>query len=482
MEKVRLHSKGRSNQLWHPMKGPSLLSSPLLALRKAKQAFLRTEKTEVLFRGSLETLLLRVLGAGIRVVIGIMLARMMGASAYGTYSYAVTWLAFLSLPAMLGQEQVLVRYVSIYKEARSWAALRGLLRFSLFLGLAGGLVVGLVSMGIVALLSGLAWDLRATMWITLALLPILVLSQMRQAALRGLDQPAIAQIPDTLVYPAFLLLFAGLAYLLAGQHLTAPGVAAASAGAWLVALSLGTIFLLRKLPQTLRTVGPAYEKSAWMKMVPPLLFVGVAYNLMSRADVFILGAISSSRDVGVYAAALRSAEIVLLIFSAITVAGASLFSSIYASGDIQELQRFARLLARAFLWATLPAYALMMVFAPFLLGLFGQEFVDGAAAMRVLLTAYFLSSLSGMDNVVMLYMTGHQKDVAVAMGVMAAVNIGLCFLLIPPLGTAGAALASGASILLLKGSLVVVLYKRVGIVSLPFSFRMKDKVGAGTAG
>lgn len=460
------------------MKGPSLFLSPLRALKEAKRAFLKTEKTQMLFRGSLETLVLRALGAGIRVVVGVLVARMLGASAYGTYAYAVTWLAFLGLPAMLGQEQALVRYVAVYKEARSWMALKGLLRFSLLLGLAGALVAGLASMGIVALLSGMAWDMKATMWITLALLPIAVVAQLRQAALRGLDQPALAQIPDNLVYPASLLLFAGLVYLLAGQHLTAPGVAAANAGAWLANLSVGTLFLLRKLPQPARAAVPAYEKSAWMKMVPPLLFVGVAYQVMSRTDVIILGALATSREVGIYVAAIRSAEMLLLINTAITVAGASLFSSIYVSGDIQELQRFTRLMARAFLWTTLPVYAVFMVFTPFLLGLFGQEFVEGTTAMRLLLTAYFLQSLSGMDNVVMLYMTGHQMAVAVATGVMAVVNTGLCFLLIPPLGIIGAALAFGTSLLLLKGTLVVVLYKRVGVLSLPYGPQAKAKVAA----
>ncbi len=452
--------------------------SLLEALEKAKQAFFGTRKTQVFLRGSLETLLLRTLGVGIRVLVGIMLARMLGASAYGTYSYAVTWLAFLTLPAMLGQEQVLVRYVAVYNDTRSWMVLRGLLRFSLLLGLAGALVIGLVSIVAVTFLSGMAWDLKVTMWTALVSLPILVLSQLRQAALRGLHQPGIAQIHENLVYPVSLLVFVLVAYLLTGQHVSAPLVMAANTGAWLVALVLVTLFLQRKLPRPARTVVPAYAKAEWLKMVPPLLFVGVAYNLVSRTDIFVLGAFASSREVGIYVAATRSAEIVLLLYATITFAGASLFSSIYASGDIQELQRVARLMARGFLWITLPIYVLFMVFAPFLLSLFSQEFVEGASAFRLLVTAYFLSSLSGLDNVVMLYMTGHQRDVAVAMGITAVVNIGLCFLLIPALGIIGAAIASSTSLLLLKGSLVVVLYKRVGVLSLPYGPQVKAKVSA----
>ncbi len=94
--------------------------------------------------------------------------------------------------------------------------------------------------------------------------------------------------------------------------------------------------------------------------------------------------------------------------------------------------------------------------------------------MRLLTTTYFSSSLGGFV-IIMMYMTGHQRDVAKLMGVAASLNVALCFILIPRLGILGAAISSGASVVFLKAALVAVLHKRVGIVSLPF--RLGGRLG-----
>ena len=58
-------------------------------------------------------------------------------------------------------------------------------------------------------------------------------------------------------------------------------------------------------------------------------------------------------------------------------------------------------------------------------------------------------------------------------GFAAALSVTLSLLLIPKFRILGAGIVHGVSLLLLKASLVVVLYKRVGVVSLPFRFRGK---------
>lgn len=451
-----------------------VISSSLLVWNQVKQAFLRTEKAQLLARGSVATVVLRACSLGLKMLVGILFARMLSAKGYGVYAYAVAWLATLMIPTTLGLDHVLLRYVSAYKETRSWSALKGLLQFATQRAVAAAVVVSLFSIAIVAMLSGKDWDFRVTMWITLALLPIVVILQLQQASLRGLDHPVLARLPENIVYPVLLLTFAAGAYFIVGTTLTVPQAALANGTAWVAAFVLGTLFVLFKLPEPVRTSGRTYEKSAWMAMIPPLIFSGSAYHILSRGDVLILGVLGTSRDVGIYVVAARGAELILFMYDAVTIAGASLFSSIYATGDMKELQRFASLVAKTILWVTLPVYVLFLAITPWFLGFFGPEFVQGTAVMRLLTTFYFLSSLGGFV-IIMLYMTGHQRDVAIVMGTMTGVNIGLCFLLIPWLGIMGAGIAAGISLLLMHGTLVLVLYKRVGIVSLPFSLKKKGE-------
>jgi O-antigen/teichoic acid export membrane protein len=183
--------------------------------------------------------------------------------------------------------------------------------------------------------------------------------------------------------------------------------------------------------------------------------------------VVVLGILAESREVGIYIVASRGAETILFLYDAITLAGASLFAGIYASGDRVELQRFTTLACKAVLWGTLPVFLVLFAAAPWFLSLFGAEFIEGQDVFRVLLTTYFVSSLGGFV-IIMLYMTGHQRDVAAVMGVLALVNIAGSAVLIRSMGMMGAALASGATLVLLKFTLVALLHRRTGILSLPF--------------
>lgn len=439
------------------------------AWNQISQAFFRTEKTRILLHGSVASLALRASGMVLRLLVGVMLARLLGASGYGIYAYAVTWLAVLTMPTTLGLDQVLLRYIAAYRETQSWPSLKGLLRFTILLGLFAATIVSLISIMIVAMLPRIEWNLRTTMWMTLALLPIVVLAQLRQNSLRGFDHPVIAQLPENIVYPGFLLLFIGVVSIVTDMSLTVIHVALANAVSWIVAFAVGTLLLVRKVPSQVRVSVGIYERATWLRMTPPLIFVAMAYHVMSRADVLILGALGTTRDVGIYLVANRGAELMLFMYDAVTLSGASLFSSIYATGNMKELQQFTNLVTKSIFWISLPIYFLFILATPWFLGLFGEEFVQGAGLMRFLLTTFFLSSLAGFVNI-MLYMAGHQRDVAVVTGIAASINIALSFGLIPWLGMLGAAIASGTSVVLMKWALVFLLQKRTGIISFPFRF------------
>lgn len=436
--------------------------------KRAAQALLRTDKTRALVSGSAGSLLLRLTSFGLRFLMGIVLARLLGASDYGIYAYAVSWLALLTVPTTLGLDHVLLRFVAAYKEQESWSQLRGVLRFAAICAAVASVVVAAVAVCTVLTLPRISAAARPVLAISLALLPVVVFGQLRQATLRGLGHPVMALLPENLLYPAGVMALAvGLAAFQA-DRLTATEAALANAVAWLVAFAVGTAFVARRLPIDVWRITPASKSPEWFGMVPPLVLSGLAFHLLSRADVLVLGLLATPRDVGVYTAASRGGESVLIFYDAVTIAGAGLFSGLNVKDDRVELQRFTSLACRMVLWTTLPVYLALMLVAPWFLSLFGEEFTNGSGAMRFLLTTYTLGSLSGFV-IVMLYMTGHQRDVAVVMCCLAPVTVLLAFLLIPPLGLMGAAIVSGASLVLLKATLVGVLYWRTGVLSLPYS-------------
>ena len=87
-----------------------------------------TAERNVLFRlrrGTLEALVLRVLGLGLLFLQHSVLSRYIGPEGYGTFSYAVASAGLLAVVVPLGWPTALMRFIAQYTESEQWGLLRG---------------------------------------------------------------------------------------------------------------------------------------------------------------------------------------------------------------------------------------------------------------------------------------------------------------------------------------------------------------------
>src|SRR5262249_57238002 len=73
----------------------------------------------------------------------IVLARWMGASEFGRYSFAVAWITLLAYVATLGLPGAAVRFVAQYSAAGDWPNVVGLIRTSSLIAAGCGIAVAL---------------------------------------------------------------------------------------------------------------------------------------------------------------------------------------------------------------------------------------------------------------------------------------------------------------------------------------------------
>jgi O-antigen/teichoic acid export membrane protein len=120
-------------------------------------------------------------------------------------------------------------------------------------------------------------------------------------------------------------------------------------------------------------------------------------------------------------------------------------ASLHGAGETERLRvTFARMT-----WATaavgLVVGALLIVAGPWLLGLFGPEFVAGYPALVVLVVGQVVNAATGSVGVI-LGMTGHAGRLFVNAGLTAVLTVVLNVLLIPQFGIVGSALATSISL------------------------------------
>jgi len=419
----------------------------------------------IVARGAIGSFVVKILGAAIAFGLHILLARLLGVSQYGIYIYALTWVNILVIASLLGLNTSLVRFIAAYKAQEKWGLLRGIVHrstqfviiFSLLIGGIGGIVVWFLR-------SRIGQDQAATFGVALILLPVLVLVRLREASLRALKRVVRSELPIIIIRPLLLAAILSGLYFYLRQPLQATQVMVINLIAVFAALVVGTLWLVKELPEQVRDAQPIYAEKEWLKVSLPLLLIAGMHLILKHTDIIMLGAIRGSDEAGIYSAASRISDLVVFGLLAINAILGPMISELYSTGKNEELQRIVTLAARAIFAFTLIVSIILAVFGKFALSLFGAEFVVTYVPLLILLCGQIVNALAGSVGLIMI-MTGHQNQAGAIVAVSAAINITLNALLIPLMGLVGAAISTAFTMVLWNITVLVYVQRRLGINS-----------------
>jgi O-antigen/teichoic acid export membrane protein len=438
-------------------------------LRGAVRGSGSSEIRSRLVGGAAGTVVLNGFTLGLNFMTVLVLSRLLGASAFGTYAFAFAWAMLLSVPAMLGLNSIVIRNVAAYEATSKWALLRGIIQRSQQL-------VGATSFVIVAIAAVVGWlayrgdyHVLGPLWIALLLVPVISLTAMRQAAMQGLGKVVLGRTPEAVVGPALLLALVGLGYLMLGGRLSATWAAGLNAGSSLAALSLGGYLLFRSLPDEARGIAPAMETRAWLRSARPLLLSTGVLALNAQIGTILLGAMEGTADAGVFNATLRLANFTNFLFAAATYPLMPLAARLWAAGEVRRLERVLRQSSRTIVLVSAVVGGILFAFAAPILGLFGAEFTSGAGALRILVCGQLVSCMTGYAGIA-LVMAGHERAFAKATTVGVAMTVALTAALIPAWQVEGAAVGLAAGLSTTGVLATVLLWRRLGLYVGAFRF------------
>jgi len=177
-----------------------------------------------------------------------------------------------------------------------------------------------------------------------------------------------------------------------------------------------------------------FQFSLPLTLVPVLNFGG------QQADILLVGHYLQAADVGVYAAARRTAAIALVPLFAFGGITAATISKLFARNHQHAIRRLYEFVAKWVFVGSAVLFVILVVAAEDLLSLFGSEFVRGANALRVLAAGQLVNAAVGPSGNTLLMM-GRERVVLLNSTVAAALGIFLGLLLIPRYEILGAAAA-----------------------------------------
>jgi len=409
-------------------------------------------------------LMIYVAGAGLTSLAQLLIARIVGSTSYGIYSYVLSTTSVLAYLATLGFNVSLLRFVSAYRAQGRLDLAHGVIRFAFqrsvavatFFGVAGATYICLSSR------SGNR-ELEISQLLGMAAVPLVTTSALGAALIRAFGGGVSALLPERIVRDGLLLTLLGIAALSGSWTLNAPLVMQAVLTSSAVTVGLVFILATRFQPPGLRQADPADASKDWWSAVPPIMLMAGLDVFINRAGVMVLGWTGHIRDAGIFALGLNVALLVGLSLVAVSTMFSPAAATLYARNDRKGLQD---LFSRAALLSSGAAIAMaipLLVIVRPLLSWFGEDFGSGAPIARVLMLGYVFVALCG-PQLNLLTMTGNEWAAAVTMIVGAAIGVIGCVIGIEAYGSLGAAIGLALALVVWNVAMAVYIQKRLKIV------------------
>ena len=412
-------------------------------------------------------LLATMTGQIVSFAVQIVVARSVDVEAYGTYSYALTWVNLLALVGVLGGDRLLARYVAEYRARGDLPLLRAVIVWTLLRGFAWGTVLA-IGFLLFAGFRGTGAILNDPGLLTIAAfaVPVLVIGDLSENVLRASGAQLWANLPGRVLRPVLMGVFFGGLLLFQQPPLTAAGALGSNVAAIALSVGLSLWALCCVLPPRTDRASSIPARS-WLLTSMTFGVGTMAIYLNGQSAMLLLGSTADPREVGIYAAVTRLVAVMAFANTAVVQTSQPMIASLADDASPAQIQSLISGGARfAFLVNLAVALPVILLAGP-ILAVFGPDFVEGATALRVLVSSFLLASAVSLSGTA-LSMRGFERDATLILIGGCAVTLLLCFVLIPAFGLNGAATATAGSMLAWNGALLLLARVRLGVWVLPF--------------
>ncbi len=385
------------------------------------------------------------------------LARFLGIEGYGQYAYYLAVLLLASQFANVGMMQTITRRIAERPKDLSWC--RSVARSGALINATGVLFVGL---GAGWLVWSTASPGTAALPIALAIVGVLMFDQVwfyARGVLHGFRREERAAVPGIIG-----VLMAGLLGVLAAT--SGMGVVGVFSGL-LVADLYVAVACLRAVGNALGETPQASADGTAPRGTPTLLqfgFSAMVFSVLNMAlcslDIILVRHLAGEAQAGLYAAAVQWSQFVWFIPIAVEGVMLQATARYWAEGQVEEVSRLVSRLMRYVMLGTACLLLLVFVLGDRIVILyFGPQFAEAAVGLRLLVPGAFCYALARVLWPVIQAGGGSASLIQVLL-VTVLVDVGLCGILIPQWGAAGAAGATSLSFALVVTGYALVLRRR----------------------
>ncbi len=362
-------------------------------------------------------------------------------------------------------EESMMRVVPSYIEKEDYARLRGGISFALLFSLIMSTILAVVVWScskFLAINMFHSEGLSRLLPFAAVAIPISVMYEVIGGILKGFKETLKALLPQFIISLTTRIVIFLYLSLKVSDPLNA--IYAFIAGE-ILALILAITFLRNKTRE-IKTTNRHSEYKKIINIAYTMIFTGFSVYLFTQADLWIVGMLASTEDVGIYGVTAKLVTLIAFPLGALSAIIPPLISSIHTSGDLDELRKVIRGSTRWILSIAMPIILILILEGDVILKyVFGEKFVNGYTALLILTIGQVINTGSGLVGY-FLQMTGGHKVYMKITIFFSITNVILNFLLVPRFGINGAAFSTAFCLAMINIVSVFVVYNRSSVLTL----------------
>ncbi|MDH4112283.1 MAG: polysaccharide biosynthesis C-terminal domain-containing protein [Actinomycetota bacterium] len=238
---------------------------------------------------------------------------------------------------------------------------------------------------------------------------------------------------------------------------TAGAASWAFGASWALALAIaayGWQKEQRRFPHEITGTGIPEERTGALLRFGALRAPGTLFSqLIFWTDLFVLSLLSSGQGaaaeshVGVYSAVLRAGQALFLFLTSVSLTFSPFVADLHHRGEGGKLDDLYKQVTRWTLAATIPVLLVLAIMPGSVLRIFGGDFVEGEAALRILIIGMVVPVMVGTVGFILIMAGRTGWDLLVYVGAFA-IDVGIALALARPdvLGIRGAAIAQATTL------------------------------------
>jgi O-antigen/teichoic acid export membrane protein len=445
------------------------MSAEVPPLKQQRLSAEAADDVKTVVKGGATQIVGQITQRSISFLFTIVATNILGVTEFGLYRKVQQVLAIVGQVGLAGFNYSAMRFVSRARARGDAAAVRGAVRTSFWATMAASTAAAIGTFAIAGFLAdNLAGaradphDLERLLRLGAPYVPAFALLQLLRYCSQGYKTMVPSVVAGNIIQPVVRFAL-GVVLLLMGFGVSG-AVTSLILSTAIAAVAAGYLFIRLMTPHE-RSAPPRYEGGAITRFA---LAQGAASLIGVQSlglGILVLSALSSNREVGLFAVALALQGPGGVFLSGIVNIWAPVVTDLHDRGEINRLDRLYKTITRWIVTFALPIYAALILESDFFVRFFGKGAAEAAPMVAIIALGNIFYSGSGPTGYV-LSMTGHPGINFINSIVSVALYVGLGFVVVPRYGALGMAWVDAGLTALLNTVRVVQAKLIVGVQPL----------------